>query len=163
MESNTFALPTGRSCPASPPETRWPPASSSGNAQPTSSKPNTRCEVVPRNGSARQSQPRCTNPALLLALDAPHQSPPPHPTTPREGTHDNESDGPTHDWTRHRNRRRRRQMAFIDRRAAGGLGATTTRKIDMTRSDPSTSSAPDPTTFSVVDNTADPDFYVRFT
>src|SRR5882762_4538406 len=70
MESNTFASPTGRSCPASPPETRWPPASSSGNAQPTSSKPNTRCEVVPRNGSARQSQPRCTNLALLLALDA---------------------------------------------------------------------------------------------
>jgi SAM-dependent methyltransferase len=32
----------------------------------------------------------------------------------------------------------------------------------MTRSDPSTSTAPDPTRFSVVDHTADPDFYVRF-
>jgi SAM-dependent methyltransferase len=53
-------------------------------------------------------------------------------------------------------------MAFIDRRAAGGLGATTTRKIDMTRSAPSTSTALDPTRFSVVDHTTDPDFYVRF-
>jgi trans-aconitate methyltransferase len=32
----------------------------------------------------------------------------------------------------------------------------------MTRSDPSTSTAIDPTRFSVVDHTADPDFYVRF-
>jgi hypothetical protein len=39
---------------------------------------------------------------------------------------------------------------------------TRTRKLDMTRSDPSTSTAIDPTRFSVVDDTADPDFYVRF-
>jgi SAM-dependent methyltransferase len=32
----------------------------------------------------------------------------------------------------------------------------------MTRSDPSTSTSVDPTRFSVVDHTADPDFYVRF-
>jgi ubiquinone/menaquinone biosynthesis C-methylase UbiE len=32
----------------------------------------------------------------------------------------------------------------------------------MTRSDPSTSTALDPTRFSVVDHTADPDYYVRF-
>src|ERR1700730_11009291 len=50
MEYNAFASPTDRSCPASPPETPWPPASSSANAQPKSSKPGTHCDI------ARQSE-----------------------------------------------------------------------------------------------------------
>jgi SAM-dependent methyltransferase len=110
----------------------------------------------------RHGGQRCTNPALLVGPDVPAPRPPARPTTPREGTHDSESDWPTRDWTRYRDRRRRRQIAFIDLRAAGGAGLTTTRKIDMTRSDPSPSTALDPTRFSVVDHTADPDFYVRF-
>src|SRR5258705_13845552 len=45
MESATSASPTGRSCPASPPETPWPPASSSANAPPRSSRPSTHSDI----------------------------------------------------------------------------------------------------------------------
>src|SRR3984893_9092501 len=46
MEYNAFASPTDRSCPASPPETPWPRASSSANAPQTSSRPNAQCDIT---------------------------------------------------------------------------------------------------------------------
>src|ERR1700730_16370480 len=46
MEYNAFASPTDRSCPASPPETPWPRASSSANAPQTSSRPNTHSDIA---------------------------------------------------------------------------------------------------------------------
>src|SRR5258708_7326069 len=45
MESTTFGSPTGRSCPVSPRETPWPPASSSANAPHKSSRHNTHSDV----------------------------------------------------------------------------------------------------------------------
>jgi hypothetical protein len=46
MGQRASASPTGRSCPSSPRETRWRPASSSVNAPPTTSKHNTHPEVA---------------------------------------------------------------------------------------------------------------------
>src|SRR3979411_791419 len=46
MESNTFASQTGRSCPASPPETPRPPASSSAHAPQKSSRHNTHSDIA---------------------------------------------------------------------------------------------------------------------
>jgi hypothetical protein len=66
----------------------------------------------------------CTNPALLVGPDVPAPGPPARPTTPREGTHDNESNWTTRDWTRHQDRRRRRQIESPDLRAAGDAQRT---------------------------------------
>jgi len=66
----------------------------------------------------RHGSQRCTNPALLVGPDVPAPGPPARPTTPREGTHHNESDWTTRDWTRHRDRRRRRQIESVDLGAA---------------------------------------------
>ena len=72
----------------------------------------------------RHGSQRCTNPALLVGPDVPAPGPPARPTTPREGTHHNESDWTTRDWTRHRDRRRRRQIESVDLRAASDAQRT---------------------------------------
>ena len=72
----------------------------------------------------RHVSQRCTNPALLVGPDVPAPGPPARPTTPRSGTHDNESDWTRRDWTRHRDRRRRPQIESVDLRAAGDAQRT---------------------------------------